>query len=578
MKKCLTLFSFLFLVGNFIFAQDLKKVDSIKAIILTQKDSALVKSYKALGRIYYPIDGFKALNYINKALSVAKTTNNKLLIADCYFHQNICHIINSEYLKCHESLDKALNIYRQIKNKDGIARIQSYRGLVQNRQGLFEASLASQMDAIKLCESNPTEIDNSILATAYLRAANIHGDIGNLEVSNSYYEKAAVIFKADNNLQELSYIKSNIATNLNDEKKYKEAIPYYKEAIAFYETNEYNHDLAMDLNNLGISYFHLDSLTKAETYYKKSLTLSESIKAEWLEALNKRSLGNIASKRGTNKLAIKYFKEALQISEKVDKKDYILNDYQFLSEAYAKNNNYKNAYAYSSKFNVLNQEILSKESLEKINELEIKYQTEKKEQQIIIQKNKIDLLNIKGKVNNQQRLLLGLGLLLALIGIYAFYQKSKRNKIAKEKAQASLEFKTKELTTHALHLAKKNEVLNDLKQKAKVLKADANADSGYQMLIQTINFDLQDDNNWENFSRYFEEVHKDFNTTAQQKYPSITANDLRFMALLKMNLTSKEIANILNISNDGIKKARQRLRKKLGINSDQSLEALVISI
>ena len=162
--------------------------------------------------------------------------------------------------------------------------------------------------------------------------------------------------------------------------------------------------------------------------------------------------------------------------------------------------------------------------------------------------------------------------------LYAIYQRSKRHKVEKENAQAELEYKTKELTTHALHLAKKNEVLNDLKQKAKVLKADANADPGYQMLIQTINFDLQDDNNWENFSRYFEEVHKDFNTNAQLQFPNITANDLRLMALMKMNLTSKEIANILNISSDGIKKARQRLRKKMGLNSNDSLETIIIAI
>ena len=98
------------------------------------------------------------------------------------------------------------------------------------------------------------------------------------------------------------------------------------------------------------------------------------------------------------------------------------------------------------------------------------------------------------------------------------------------------------------------------------------------MLIQTINFDLQDDNNWGNFSRYFEEVHKDFNTKAQQQFPNITSNDLRLMSLLKMNLSSKEIANILNISSDGIKKARQRLRKKMGIDSSESLEAIIIAI
>jgi DNA-binding CsgD family transcriptional regulator len=206
------------------------------------------------------------------------------------------------------------------------------------------------------------------------------------------------------------------------------------------------------------------------------------------------------------------------------------------------------------------------------------YETEKKEQQIKNQKNEIELLNIKNKVNNLQRSLLGLALILALIGFYAFYQRNKSNKLAKEKAEADLEFKAKELTTHALHLAKKNEVLNDLKLKVRTLKSTTNTTRVYQSLIKTIDFDLQDDNNWENFSKYFEEVHKDFSTNAQQKFPNITSNDLRLMALMKMNLSSKEIANILNISNEGIKKARYRLRKKLELSTNDSLEEFVLAL
>ena len=139
-------------------------------------------------------------------------------------------------------------------------------------------------------------------------------------------------------------------------------------------------------------------------------------------------------------------------------------------------------------------------------------------------------------------------------------------------------FKKKELTTHALHLAKKNEVLEGLKQKAKELKTNEASNNGYQQLIRTINFDLQDDNNWENFSRYFEQVHKDFNSNVKSKYPEVTSNELRLMALLKMNLTSKEIANNLKISPEGIKKARYRLRKKLDITTEESLQDLVLSL
>ena len=143
---------------------------------------------------------------------------------------------------------------------------------------------------------------------------------------------------------------------------------------------------------------------------------------------------------------------------------------------------------------------------------------------------------------------------------------------------AELAFKKKELTTKALHLAKKNETLENLKQKAKELQDKEASNNGYQQLITSINFDLQDDNNWDNFARYFEEVHKDFNSNVAKKYPEITPNELRLMALLKMNLSSKEIANILNISIPGIKKARQRLRKKMNLSSTDSLENAVLSI
>ena len=161
----------------------------------------------------------------------------------------------------------------------------------------------------------------------------------------------------------------------------------------------------------------------------------------------------------------------------------------------------------------------------------------------------------------------------------------KRNKIEKEKIDAELKlkdselaFKKKELTTQALQLAKKNELLEGLKQKAAELKKSEGGGKAYQELIKTINFDQHDDKAWENFTRYFEAVHKDFEKDVVSKYPDISKNELRLMALIKMNLSSKEIANILNISSDGIKKARQRLRKKIGLSPEDSLETTVISI
>ena len=210
------------------------------------------------------------------------------------------------------------------------------------------------------------------------------------------------------------------------------------------------------------------------------------------------------------------------------------------------------------------------------------FDTERKEQALIIEKSKVRLLEKEAKVSMLQRVLLclglGLSLLLAFVGYFAFKQKIKRSQLENEKLDAELNFKKKELTTHALHLAKKNEFLESLKGKAESLKSSGDTKRGYQQLISSINFDLQDDDNWEKFSQSFEEVHQGFNKAAVEKFPALTSNDLRLLALLKMNLSSKEMANILNISIPGIKKARQRLRKKMNLDTKESLGKAVLDI
>ncbi|MEZ4989852.1 MAG: helix-turn-helix transcriptional regulator [Saprospiraceae bacterium] len=73
-------------------------------------------------------------------------------------------------------------------------------------------------------------------------------------------------------------------------------------------------------------------------------------------------------------------------------------------------------------------------------------------------------------------------------------------------------------------------------------------------------------------------MHKDFNVRVAHLYPDITPNEYRLMAFIRMNLSSKEIASILNISIPGIKKARQRLRKKMGLATQDSLETAILNI
>jgi DNA-binding CsgD family transcriptional regulator len=89
--------------------------------------------------------------------------------------------------------------------------------------------------------------------------------------------------------------------------------------------------------------------------------------------------------------------------------------------------------------------------------------------------------------------------------------------------------------------------------------------------------DILDDDQWEQFNAEFSSLHQGYLESLISNFGALTKNEVRLISLLKMNLSNKEIADTLNISNDGIKKARYRLRKKLQLESDEDLHGFLQS-
>jgi len=450
--------------------------------------------------------------------------------------------------------------------------------------------METHLESLRIKESQKlTDVDdkgvdfwNESIAASYWNIGNLEGDLGNHEKSSAYYQKAMDIYKPLGLVDDVEILKENIAINLKETGEYDAAISMFKESIKYLKSHNYYSSLCATYDNLGMSYYHLDSLSQANFYLNKALELKDKHQDIALTGLNLRHIGDVLMKKKNHTQALDYFQQSLKISEDTHAKKQLPLGYLRTSQAQAALGNYKTAYKLYEKYTAVYKEIQGKENMDKFNELEILYDTERKEKDLIIEKDKVVLLEKEAQVGRLQRWLLGSSLLLSLaalgFGFYAFRQKSKRAKQEQAKVEAELDFKKKELATHALHLAKKNEMLKGLKQKASELKDSSEEKTGYRKLIRTINFDLQDDNNWENFANYFQQVHKDFNQNATRSYPDITPNELRLISLVKMNLSIKEMANILNISVAGVKKARQRLRKKMNLSTKDSLEVAVMGI
>ena len=131
-----------------------------------------------------------------------------------------------------------------------------------------------------------------------------------------------------------------------------------------------------------------------------------------------------------------------------------------------------------------------------------------------------------------------------------------------------VENKSRELSNAALNLIRKNEALQSLKDD---LIDSQNETRSIQKIIRRIDEHLEADHDWEIFEASFNRVHDDFFKRLMQDYPDLTPGDLRLAAYLKMNLSSKEIAPLLNISIRGVENKRYRLRKKTGLPEDANL-------
>ncbi len=149
-----------------------------------------------------------------------------------------------------------------------------------------------------------------------------------------------------------------------------------------------------------------------------------------------------------------------------------------------------------------------------------------------------------------------------------------RSEAEKEKLVLEVDNKSRELSNAAFHLIRKNEALQSLKDD---LLAARQEPQSWQKIVRRIDAHLEGDHDWELFESTFNRLHDDFFKRLMLQFPDLTPGDMRLAAYLKMNLSSKEIAPLLNISVRGVENKRYRLRKKIGLPEDANLTEFIMA-
>ncbi|AMR31352.1 hypothetical protein A0256_07900 [Mucilaginibacter sp. PAMC 26640] len=200
-------------------------------------------------------------------------------------------------------------------------------------------------------------------------------------------------------------------------------------------------------------------------------------------------------------------------------------------------------------------------------------------------RSKTQLNNVKLRaemeIYKRNTVIIGLMLIMVISGLIFNSQRLHAQKdralLTSEKVRLDEQLRTAELAIagYAEKLTQKNLLIDEFKTELDKLKRKFNAEDGAREIANMMKLHIMTDENWEEFKKLFSNVHPAFLYNLRNKYPHVTSTEIRLLALLKLNLNNREMAGMLGITTDGVKKAKQRLRKKIKLEGSLELEDII---
>ncbi len=483
-----------------------------------------------------------------------------------------------EYEEASELYFIALDYARKLNSKEAEVYALTSLGTVQRSLNEYRIAQRFFNDAIQLSVENG---DWSGQSMALAEAGYLEEKAGNTEKAIEYYQRTIDLFNEKNIRHAIPALMFDIARLYKDDKKLNEALVSAKKAVAL--SDSLNNKL-LALNNLDeLAQIHqeLGNSDEAISILKDGITQSQESGLLNTELFLLNKLAYIYSESGRNQDALITAKRAKEIALTSNDWNGAQSALEVLSETTIKMGNFSEAVEFQKELMAVRDSIINEERTKSILEFEARYRISEKEKEI-------ELLQSENKRKAMVQLFLGLGFILVLISGF-FIVRSQMLKIKNSKSelelsklkrkelQKDLEFKNKQLTTQSLNMVQKNEMMEEMKEKVENLKKEGSSRE-LNSLVQLVDYSFNLDEDWKQFQMHFEEVHSGFYHVLKDRYPDLTPNEMRLSALVKLNLTIKEMAAILGISPDSVKTARYRLRKKLEINTEDNLTNFMLQL
>ncbi len=437
MKKALLSFSIciLILVSCFLQAQQ-NKIDSLQNVLKTAKeDTSMVKTLNLICKQYMVNGNYKlAIEYAQRAEQHSKNINYKKGMAASYNNMGSTYLYIGDYENALANHQKSLKIRIETDDKKGEAASYNNIGNIYFSQGLYEKALECHLKNLKISEDIN---DKQLMAAAHNNIGGIYNILGNYNVALDQLSKSLKISEEIGDKKGMSNSNVGLGNVFEELGNYEKALESHLKGLKVNLEMGDKQGISMCYNNMGNIYEKQGKYAKALEYQLKGLEINEQIGGKQGIATSYNNVGNIYAKQNKLKEAFYYLNQSLIITKEIGSKDGIKDAYGSLSELYNREADYKQAYTYHKLYSDIKDTLLNEQSSKQIAEMNTKYDSEKKDKELIKKDAEISKQQAETEKQNLQRNAFIIGFALVLVLAFFIFrgyrQKQNANKLLEEK-------------------------------------------------------------------------------------------------------------------------------------------------
>ncbi|MEP1033518.1 hypothetical protein [Ekhidna sp.] len=442
---------------------------------------------------------------------------------------------------------------------------------------------------LKLNEIARKQADKARLAECISFLGRIYAETFAYTNAKSAFEEAYEIYSELEDAKMYTSL-SNLAVIKNQFGDYAGALRDHKLIYSYHHLQGNKNKEAISLINIGTTYTKMEKYDSCLFYLRKSIDVSSEVKIQqYAQYYYSRAL----LKSGRLMNAKEAGEESLRLARKLQLPMKVAYSVELLSEINRQLGNYKKAMEYKDLSDSIAGKTFHQDYDEAIAKYKEQFESDEKDKEIELLNSDLSFF----AAWNMYLLAVCLAVTLAVLGLFFYFRRKKgfytrkinviqstKNIMASEleNHKLELELKKKETTSSSLNLLQREKLLNEVKtnlqkfQEKHNLKENVNRELRH--LVKRLDRNTRLEESWNDFRLHFDQISDNFSQKLLQRYPTLSRNELRLCCLIKLNLSIKELAFILNISNHSAKTARYRLRKKMGLSRSDNLRHILNSI